>query len=69
MTDAVVPALIPYARFLECLEQRSSIRLELARQDAQRTGVQPALPAAPANDGRAPVLAVRTDSAAGVDNP
>ena len=37
MTDAVVPVLIPYARFLECLERRSDIRLELARQDAQPT--------------------------------
>ena len=38
MTDAVVPVLIPYARFLECLERRSDIRLELARLDAQRAG-------------------------------
>jgi hypothetical protein len=36
MTDALVPALIPYDRFLECLERRSAVRLELARQDAQR---------------------------------
>ncbi len=35
MTDAVVPVLIPYARFLECLERRAAVRLELARQDAQ----------------------------------
>jgi hypothetical protein len=39
MTDAVVPVpvLIPYARFLECLERRAAVCLELARQDAQRT--------------------------------
>jgi hypothetical protein len=38
MTDAVVPVpvLIPYARFLECLERRAAVCLELARQDAQR---------------------------------
>ena len=69
MTDAVVPVLIPYARFLECLERRSGIRLELARQDAKPTGDPATLPAAPANDVRAPALVVRTDSAAGVDNP
>jgi hypothetical protein len=36
MTDALVPVLISYDRFLERLERRSGIRLELARQDAQR---------------------------------
>ena len=45
MTDAVVPVLIPYARFLECLERRSSIRRELARQDAKRTDDAAPLPA------------------------
>lgn len=48
MTVAVVPVLIPYARFLERLERRSAVRLELARQDAQPTGDPEALPPDPA---------------------
>ena len=45
MTDAVVPVLIPYARFLECLERRAGIRRELARQDATPTDDPASLPA------------------------
>ena len=51
MTDAVVPVLIPYARFLECLERRAAVRLELARQDVQRSDDAEALPAAAAPEG------------------
>ena len=43
MTDVVVPVLIPYVRFLECLERRSAVRLELARQDAKRADAEAAL--------------------------
>jgi hypothetical protein len=51
MTDAVVPVLIPYARFLECLERRSSIRRELARQEVNNPADRASLPADAARTG------------------
>jgi hypothetical protein len=69
MTDAVVRVLIPYARFLECRRRRSGVRLELARQDAQRQADEHPLAAAAATTDRAPAaaLVLRPDSTAGLD--
>ena len=52
MTDELRPALIPYARFLECRERRIRIGAELKRPEGERTIDVEALPVAVGADDR-----------------